>query len=705
MLWKIVQINLICVLIALVGLTGCASDQRNYRQAAQTKQSEPNEQYELAVDASGWYRICPEDIPENPSINLADYQLLQGEHGIRTWMTKSNFGDCMEFLVDLPNHRFAGQMRLKLIPGKVSGARFDIQKLSSYQPENFYKPQAVVKWEQNQIYEPLFEGLVPWFWQRLHLGESASLELDLTSFNAMPIGIRVNLWSKTADAITESKQSPGHHLMVQINEEPSLLEKWIGKGSHSVEFSLSSALLFNRSLQLKLTLPSNPGDQWDEIYIDDIELFYNPETAVIDDQLTNLEDGWVSTEGWGDVFIAEYLDGFAQKIWRTDSKDHFFRTDKRLIYRRYRADTPRQPVYISKTANWQAELSALADVRYVVIGPNEFKPAAQPLIELRRNQGLRSAYVAQEMIFNQFGDGTAHPEAVRIFLGSIKKSLAPELQYVVLIGDPSHEIGGRAGRSNMLPSAFIYTLYGGWTASDALLGDLDGDGLPELAMGRLPVKNIRELRVVIEKILLFENRTQQGNPKKIRIGIGVDPAEPVFAESAEQITAELEKMSGYLGVSIISAKEELDAWLNAPKEIGGQLFYFGHGSIQQLSEINMLSVETLGNQSSNPKNAVMYMFTCLAGYFVHPQIESLAEVLLQDPNSGFIAVYAPTSLTLSTDQIPLAEYIAKRIISGKPERYGDLFDFEQLSREGLTPGLLDVVATMVFLGDPAMQFP
>lgn len=147
-------------------------------------------------------------------------------------------------------------------------------------------------------------------------------------------------------------------------------------------------------------------------------------------------------------------------------------------------------------------------------------------------------------------------------------------------------------------------------------------------------------------------------------------------------------------------------WLTASDRPAINLvLYTGHGSIQRLGKEAVLSSTDMQENPGRSPDTLMVMFTCLAGYFAHPEVDSLAEALLKDPGSGFVAVYAPSSLTLSSDQEPLMQYAASRLTSGETTRMGDLFSSADFVGEHLTAGFYDVLSTMVLFGDPATSLP
>ena len=77
---------------------------------------------------------------------------------------------------------------------------------------------------------------------------------------------------------------------------------------------------------------------------------------------------------------------------------------------------------------------------YVVIAPEEYLEAAEPLLQRRRDQGLVARGVSFEEITSEFGYGRPSPEAIRDFLAYAYHSWQrPSLRYVLLLGDSSYD--------------------------------------------------------------------------------------------------------------------------------------------------------------------------------------------------------------------------------------------------------------------------
>jgi hypothetical protein len=152
------------------------------------------------------------------------------------------------------------------------------------------------------------------------------------------------------------------------------------------------------------------------------------------------------------------------------------------------------------------EVSNQAD--YLVIGPREFLEAAVPLLERRRGQGLSSRAVSLEQIASEFGGGRPSAEAIREFLSYAYHSWErPSPRYVLLLGDSTYDPRRFLSTSwtSPLPALWAKTSYL-WTASDPALAAVNGeDVLPDLAIGRLPVRTLEEAQGLVGKVLAWED--------------------------------------------------------------------------------------------------------------------------------------------------------------------------------------------------------
>jgi hypothetical protein len=102
-------------------------------------------------------------------------------------------------------------------------------------------------------------------------------------------------------------------------------------------------------------------------------------------------------------------------------------------------------------------------------------------------------------------------------------------------------------------------------------------------------------------------------------------------------------------------------------------------------------VGTLTN-SSHP--AFFAMMTCLSGYFIDVQVESLAEALMS-ANGGAVAVWASSGVTVPSGQLEADQALYQLLFGASPPLLGEAV--RQAQNQSSDP---DVRQTWNLLGDP-----
>ena len=140
-----------------------------------------------------------------------------------------------------------------------------------------------------------------------------------------------------------------------------------------------------------------------------------------------------------------------------------------------------------------------AEPDVAVVCPALLEPALAPWIEFRSSQGHRIVTLRAEQ----------SPEAIREQLRGLARNHA--LRFVLLVGDADPALYTEpAVRARCVPANYvaakINVKWGSETylSSDNYYADLDGDDLPELAIGRLTADSPEELSLIVRKILAYE---------------------------------------------------------------------------------------------------------------------------------------------------------------------------------------------------------
>jgi peptidase C25-like protein len=141
----------------------------------------------------------------------------------------------------------------------------------------------------------------------------------------------------------------------------------------------------------------------------------------------------------------------------------------------------------------------------VVVCPQSFVPALDPLLAHRHAQGHRFLYVPN----------TWSPEEIR---GAIRKTAREgNLKAVLLVGDADPAaLTDQRIRARCVPTHRVAAKVNVKFGSEAEIGtdnwyaDLDDDDLPDLAIGRLPADTPQELTRIVRKILAYETAADHG---------------------------------------------------------------------------------------------------------------------------------------------------------------------------------------------------
>jgi hypothetical protein len=349
------------------------------------------------------------------------------------------------------------------------------------------------------------------------------------------------------------------------------------------------------------------------------------------------------------------------------------------------------------------DLSNQAD--HLVIAPRELLEAATPLLERRRGQGLSSRAVAFEEIVSEFGHGQPSAEAIREFLSYAWHSWRrPSPRYVLLLGDATDDPQRFASTSwpSPLPALLARTSYL-WTASDPLLGAVNGeDGLPDLAIGRLPATTLEQAEALVSKLLAWEESSQGLSGKAVLVADRPDAGGDFEADVADIRASFLSgRPTTTLKVRELGAATR-PAILDAFDEGVSLMSYVGHGGTTVWSSSNVLTTWDAPLLRAQSRQPVLLTLDCLNGYFVAPNLDTLPESLLKAAGRGVIAAFSPSGLSLDGPAHQYHRAVMDELASGRHERLGDaiLAAQETYAETGLMPELVGVYQ---LLGDPAQK--
>jgi hypothetical protein len=346
---------------------------------------------------------------------------------------------------------------------------------------------------------------------------------------------------------------------------------------------------------------------------------------------------------------------------------------------------------------------------HLIIAPPELLAAAQALAAYRSTQGLSSRVVCLTDIYNDFNQGLPEPGAVTAFLRWAAANWSEPPRYVVLAGDGTTDYRNIKGMNdNLMPPLLAPTAFGLF-ASDNAFADLTGDGLPDLAIGRLPVMTAAELTTAISKIVAYETAA----PRSWAFDAVVATDRP---DDGGDFTSEGKRLlAGPLNGLTVKRVFLADLTLAQSRELLLKSLRFGacltswtgHGGLDRLSRSGVLTMADLREGLANAgRPTVLVAASCLIGRFEIPGYDCLAEQLLLLPSGGAVAVWSPSALSYNEVSRALTQQVYTEVFAGARERLGDAI-LATLRSYVPPPGsgtaALDPRTIYNLLGDPALQ--
>ena len=334
----------------------------------------------------------------------------------------------------------------------------------------------------------------------------------------------------------------------------------------------------------------------------------------------------------------------------------------------------------------------------IVITHRNYLDAVGPLKAVRESQGLSVAVVDVEDVYDEFSFGQKSPQAIRDFLAFASTGWQRPPRFVLLVGEGSLDPKGYLGfaDSDFVPTKLIDTRLME-TASDDWFADFDGNGVAEMAIGRLPVRSAPEAATVIAKIIGYD-RSQSSNSVLLvadsndgydfgSMSSGLRDAIPQSMNVSEIHRGETDPAS---------AQSELIAALGQGQRI---VNYVGHGNVDQwrASLLTSGSARTL----TNSQLPLFVMMTCLNGYFQDPVLESLAGSLMKAERGGAVAVWASSGMTTPSEQSVLNQQMF-RLVLDSPNA-GSLTLGEATVKAKSAVSDIDIRRTWILFGDPSMK--
>lgn len=505
-----------------------------------------------------------------------------------------------------------------------------------------------------------------------------------------------------------------HHVNIAINGNPVGDIYWSGKTEKNDSISFDPAVLVDGTNIITVAGVLDTGASESMFYLDDIDITYDRNFMAVSDQLhisgsTNavvtVTDLTVSN-----VFVADLTSQFMPVLLAGVTIE----PSNSMYAVSFAPSSPAVPYVVFGESSGLlvdgiAAVSAVnlksADItsEYVIITVPDLESAAQRLADYRQGQRLDSRVVLLQDIYDQFNYGIESPAAIRQFVGYAYSNWVYSLRYVLLAGSGTYDYKGATAAADQLVPPMLVTVADGLTASDTWYADVNGDWIPEVAIGRLPAVTAEGMTNLVDRIIAHE--AASGNVWRQTIIMCADNPDSGgnFHVSSEDVSGLVpgeysqEKILMTSGGAAAASAQLKNAFNN------GALFmnYFGHSGIPDLTQEDIFNTSDVAGLTNTNRLPVVTSMSCSMGRFEIPEYDCLGEALVLGQPGGAIAVFSPTSTARNRDSVLLCKEFYKKIFSDGEYILGDAVKGAMTSF-GNRKINVELLKFYNLLGDPAL---
>lgn len=556
----------------------------------------------------------------------------------------------------------------------------------------------------------------PWHYGRLlaRNGSDPSTEVDVELDNLVgnTAAMDVNVYG----ILDIPSDVNDHHIVASMNGAEVGDEQFDGNVPHTL--SIAAVPVTDGVNQFKLNLRTTVENPFDAVGLNSLVVRYQRNAIAIENRLEGTFAGaQVKVAGFANNKIGVYrkeANGGMTRLTRIKKQNGEVSFKNNVVGA---AD-----YVVVADAGYHAPQVAMlplqqditsGDAEYLIITHPSFQGAALDTLVQLRSADYSVKVVEIEQIYAQFGDHVPTAAAIHDYVKYAVANLGT--QFVTLIGSDTYDYknNGNSNSVSFIPTKYAQTpggqLFVRQTPSDASYGDVDDDGVPDVAVGRLSVRTQAELDTVLEKIQDYQAREGYSGriliaADKADIGNGIEFSDDVDA----MIDAIPNDWQGFIRddfkaiPDVDGDQQARDKVLNAINAGVSVAAYIGHSSQEQWSRATppLFKATDIAGLTNLDKPTMITQWGCWNTYFVDPSGNSMADQFLVGEN-GAVTVLGASTLTTSEGERALGIELNKRMyLQGKP--IGQAVIEAKQALAVTDPGASDILLGWQIIGDPAL---
>ncbi len=524
---------------------------------------------------------------------------------------------------------------------------------------------------------------------------------------SVSIDLMLDLWG-----VTDFPEAPDHHVVVSVNGVAVADATFDGLVAKELHATLDG-VLDAQGNTLEVRLPHDTDALFDLVNIEGFSITYPRAPIARNGYLRfEAEAAVLEVQGLASPLVEVYrLEG--NRVSRVEQISISLETDGYRV--RFNGSSTVATYVVT-------EVGALRtpDVRpgrvtvdlldtpaeFLVIAHPDFLVGIEPLASARRGEGLTVRVVDLEDVYTAYSGGNVDAAAIHAYVKDAHQRIGT--RSVLLVGADSYDYLDNLGLGAI---SFVPTLYGAtddivsFAPVDARFGDVNGDNVPDVAVGRFPVRTPDQLEHIVVKTLAY--------PVMAAERTAVFAADAYDAPNDHSFTADSETsavslpqgwqlMRAYIDtLGVAEAKVALVDALDAGVSLAS---YFGHSGPTSWSFSGLFTANNAAALLNAGRPTVVTQWGCWNTYYVSPQNETMGHKLMTSGNQGAVAVLGASTLTTAETEQALALHLMPRLFRPGQTLGSAVVGAKQaLAASDGTHGRLDVLLGWNLLGDPTLR--
>jgi uncharacterized repeat protein (TIGR01451 family) len=357
-------------------------------------------------------------------------------------------------------------------------------------------------------------------------------------------------------------------------------------------------------------------------------------------------------------------------------------------------------------SGYAPQLPDFRRVQYLIVTHPTFREAADRIAALKESEGLRSAVVETDDIYDRSSGGIVEARAIQELIRQASRR-SGALRYVLLVGDDSFDPQDYLGFGavSFVPSLLARDSGQGRIPSENLYADTNGDGSPELAIGRLPVQSLEQALALTDKIAGQTEALRASLGRHLFVSDNSGELDAPFSQEAQRTAAALPAGAAVSFADLTDGADAARAAIESAWTAGAMItHYFGHGGPEIWADEDLLSVDDVPALDSWARPTLLLAWACQSNYYPNLWGPSINEALFLLPSGGAVASFGPVGITPPATQKLLYTKVYADLL-GSGESVGETIRRAKAALARERPNAREVIDGFHLLGDPALRLP